>query len=322
MAGVQVWFTEDQTANLRISVRVRQVLHCERSPFQEVMVLDTVEFGRMLVLDDVIQTSQRDEFAYHEMMAHVPLFAHPDPRRVLVIGGGDGGVLREVLRHPTVEEAHLAEIDRRVVEVARRYLPELNAFDDPRARVFFADGIRHVEERPDTYDVIIVDSTDPVGPAVALFGTDFHRAVFRALRPGGIFVQQSESPFFNRDLIRRVQASLRTVFPVTALYWGVVPTYPGGLWTYSVATRGPDPRAPRAGAWEALRLATRYYTPEVHRAAFVLPPFVADLLPSGAPADEAADRLPDRPGRVGQAGATGAEGSPVAPPGRPAAEGR
>ncbi|ADU52418.1 spermidine synthase [Thermaerobacter marianensis DSM 12885] len=284
---MQVWFTEDQTPNLRISVRVRQVLHQERSAYQEVMVLDTVEFGRMLVLDDVIQTSQKDEFAYHEMMAHVPLFAHPDPRRVLVIGGGDGGVLREVLRHPTVEEAHMAEIDPQVVEAARRFLPELNDFDNPRARVFFTDGIRHVEEHPEAYDVIIVDSTDPVGPAVALFGTEFHRAVFRALRPGGIFVQQSESPFFNRDLIRRVQASLRSVFPVAGLYWGVVPTYPGGFWTYSVATRGTDPRRPREGAWEAAGLRTRYYTPDVHRAAFALPPFVAELL-EPAPAVEPA----------------------------------
>ncbi|QIA28091.1 polyamine aminopropyltransferase [Thermaerobacter sp. PB12/4term] len=284
---MQVWFSEDQTADLRISVRVRQVLHQERSPYQEIMVLDTVQFGRMLVLDDVIQTTEKDEFAYHEMMAHVPLFAHPHPRRVLVIGGGDGGVLREVLRHPTVEEAHMAEIDQRVVEVSRRHLPELNNFADARARVFFTDGIRHVEEHPDAYDVIIVDSTDPVGPAVALFGSDFHRAVFRALRPGGIFVQQSESPFFNRELIRQVQASLRQVFPVAGLYWGVVPTYPGGFWTYSVGTRGTDPRRPREGAWEEARLQTRYYSPEVHRAAFALPPFVAELVepePAGAPA--------------------------------------
>ena len=275
---MQIWFTEDQTDHLRISVRVRQVLRHERSPYQELMVLDTHEFGRMLVLDDVIQTTERDEFTYHEMMAHVPLFAHPQPRRVLVIGGGDGGVLREVLRHPTVEAAHLAEIDRRVVEAARECLPGIHNFDDPRAQVFFTDGIRHVEEHPDTYDVIIVDSTDPVGPAVALFDEPFHRAVFRALRDGGIFVQQSESPFFNQELIRRVQASLRRVFPVSGLYWGVVPTYPGGFWTYSIATKGPDPSRPDEERWQQAGLVTRYYTPAVHRAAFILPPFVAALV--------------------------------------------
>lgn len=287
MAGVEVWFTENQTQHLRISVRVRNILHHERSEYQELMVLDTHEFGRMLVLDNVIQTSERDEFTYHEMMAHVPLFAHPNPRRVLVIGGGDGGVLREVLRHPTVEAAHLAEIDGRVVEVARELLPAINNFDDPRARVFITDGIRYVQEHPDTYDVIIVDSTDPVGPAVALFQENFHRAVFAALRENGIFVQQSESPFYQRDLIRQVQASLRRVFPVAALYWGVVPTYPGGLWTYSVASKGPDPSRPDAERWSRYGLATRYYTPEVHRAAFVLPPFVAGLVDRASPEADA-----------------------------------
>lgn len=283
MAGVEVWFTENQTQHLRISVRVREVLRRERSEYQELMVLDTHEFGRMLVLDNVIQTTERDEFTYHEMMAHVPLFAHPNPRRVLVIGGGDGGVLREVLKHPTVEAAHLAEIDARVVEVARELLPEVNDFDDPRVKVFITDGIRHVQEHPDSYDVIIVDSTDPVGPAVALFDEGFHRAVFAALREHGIFVQQSESPFFTRDLIRQVQASLRRVFPVATLYWGVVPTYPGGLWTYSVASKGPDPSRPDPERWSRYGLATRYYTPEVHRAAFVLPPFVAGLVEPANP---------------------------------------
>lgn len=278
VARLQVWFSEDQTEHMRISVRVRQVLHHERSAVQELMVLDTYDFGRMLVLDDVIQMTEKDEFAYHEMLAHVPLFAHADPRRVLVIGGGDGGALREALRHPSVEEAHLAEIDRRVVEIARQLLPGNHNFADPRVEIFFTDGIRHVADRPNYYDVIIVDSTDPVGPAVALFEEPFHRSAFRALREGGIFVQQSESPFFNGDLIRKVQRSLARVFPVATLYWGVVPTYPGGFWTYSVGTKGPDPAQPDESRWRRYGLATRYYTPAVHRAAFVLPPFVTALL--------------------------------------------
>lgn len=283
---MEVWFTEDQTPDMRLSVRVRRVLHRERTPFQEILVLDTVPLGRVLVLDDVIQTTEFEEFTYHEMMAHVPLFAHPDPQRVLVVGGGDGGVIREVLRHPTVREAHLAEIDERVIAAARQYLPSISAaLDDPRCRIVVTDGIRHVAEHEDAYDVIIVDSTDPVGPAVGLFSEDFYRSVHRALREDGIFVAQTESPFYNRDLLRGIQEALGRVFPRSGLYLAVVPGYPGGMWSISYGSKGPDPRRVPPGRWEQRggpAFGTRYYTPAVHEAAFVLPPFVAELLPGAA----------------------------------------
>lgn len=282
---MQVWFSEDQTPDMRLSLRVRKVLHHEKTPYQEIMVLDTPQFGRTLILDDIIQTSEFEEFTYHEMMAHVPLFAHPNPERVLVVGGGDGGVIREALKHPTVREAHLAEIDERVVALSRQYLPSISSgLDDPRCKVFITDGIRHVAESPDTYDVIMVDSTDPIGPAVGLFSEEFYRSVHRALREGGLFVCQSESPFYNRDIIRNVQQTLRRVFPISGLYLVVVPGYPGGMWALGYGSKGPDPRTvpPERYAERGFeRFGTRYYSPAVHAAAFALPPFVAELLPDG-----------------------------------------
>jgi spermidine synthase len=271
---VQVWFTEDQAPGLRISCQVDRVLHEERTPFQHLAVLETRAFGRMLVLDNIIQTTEKDEFVYHEMIAHVPLCSHPSPRRVLIIGGGDGGTMREVLRHP-VEEVHLVEIDQRVVEAARNFLPTLSAgMDDPRGRVIIVDGLQHVKEYKDYYDLVIVDSTDPIGPAVGLFSVDFYRDVHNALRADGMVVAQTESPFFNAELVPKIVARIRANFPLTRLYLGVVPTYPGGMWTFTAGSKRHDPAEPVRGVTGELR----YYSSAVHRASFVLPPYVHELL--------------------------------------------
>lgn len=282
---MDLWFSEDQTDHMRISLRVKELLLHRRSQYQEILVVDTFEFGRLLALDDIIQTNERTEFVYHEMLAHVPMFAHPNPRRVLIVGGGDGGVLREVLKHPVVEEAVLAEIDEEVIEAARRFLPSISSgFDDPRARLAIGDGIKYVAEHPDTYDVIIVDSTDPINHAEGLFSQSFYATAHRALREGGIFVAQTESPFYTADLVRRVQRSLRNVFPYSTLYWAVVPEYPGGFWTMSMGTKGIDPTKVPADRYAERGFdgfATQYYTPAIHQAAFVHPPFVADLMPGG-----------------------------------------
>ena len=322
---MNVWFYEDQTPDLRIGLRVGRVVHHERSPYQEILVADTDQWGRMLALDNVIQTNETTEFVYHEMMAHVALFAHPNPERVLVVGGGDGGVIREVVKHPTVRQAVLAEIDEKVIEAARRWLPSISSgLDDPRTRIDVGDGIDHVARSPDTYDVIIVDSTDPVGPAVGLFSEEFYRSAFRALRDGGLFVAQTESPFYNADLIRRVQQALRNVFPWSGMYWGVVPEYPGGFWTMSIGSRGGDPRRVPAGRYAERRFetfATRYYAPDMHAAAFVLPPFVLELLPDGAPQRREAyvERfLPGAGEEAGEEAGGSGEGEDSGGPGGPA----
>lgn len=277
------WFAEAPEAGFQQAYEVRAELYRGRSPLQEIVVLDTVPFGRALVLDGALQTTERDEYAYHEMLAHVPLFAHPDPRRVLIVGGGDGGLLRRVLEHP-VELAVQVEIDQAVVEVSRTYLPSVSAgaFDDPRVRLVIGDGVRYLAETSERFDVILVDSTDPVGPAVALFGGEFFRSAGRALRERGIFVIQSGSPLLQTAQLRSAVDQLRTAFPIVRPYLGMVPAYPGILWSFTAASAGTDPaRAdPVAIAARMARVGmrTRYYTPDVHGAAFALPAFLARLL--------------------------------------------
>lgn len=271
---MNVWFTEDQGPGLRISCQVSKTLYLQKSPYQEVAVYETPSFGRLLALDDVIQTTERDEFIYHEMLVHVPMFVHGMARRVLIIGGGDGGCVREVLKHPLVELVKLVEIDEEVTKAARQFLPGIaGSLSDPRVQIEFRDGIQYIKDTQEKFDVIIIDSTDPTGPAVGLFASDFYRAAANALNDGGVFTAQTESPFYNIDLIQNVQKSLREIFPEVALYLATVPTYPGGLWSFSIATKGPalpgEPLIP-------ISFKTKYYNAAVHQAAFALPEFLRE----------------------------------------------
>ncbi|MDH7478662.1 MAG: polyamine aminopropyltransferase [Syntrophomonadaceae bacterium] len=274
-----LWFTEKQTPSVGITCKTRGTLHVEQTPYQHLAIIDTEQFGRMLVLDGMVQTTVADEFVYHEMIAQVALNTHPDPKRVLVVGGGDGGTLREVVKHPRVQKATMCEIDRRVVDTCREYLPELSSAlnGHPKAEVLFADGIQYVAQHPDTFDVVIVDSTEPIGPAEGLFSREFYQGIFRALKEDGLFVAQTESPFFNADLIRRVYRDISAIYPIAKLYLASVPTYPSGLWSFTVGSKQYDPESPLENTPE---LGCRYYTPALHRAAFVLPRFVSELLKS------------------------------------------
>ncbi len=272
-----IWFSELQTPGLAIAIKLKETLHHEKTPYQDLAVVDTDSYGRMLVLDNIIQTTMGDEFFYHEMIAHVPLNTHPNPRTALVIGGGDGGVIREIIKHPSIEKVTLVEIDARVVANARQYLPEIaGGLDDARVEVRFADGIEHVRQMENTYDVIIVDSTDPIGPAAGLFSAEFYRDVFRALKPDGLFVAQTESPLFNGRLIRRIQKDLAAIFPIARLYLSTVPTYPGGIWSFSLGSKEYDPL--EVDWKKAPQLGTRYYTSAIHQGAFALPPFIQEIL--------------------------------------------
>lgn len=274
---MDLWFTEKQTPAVGMTCKVTRSVLEEQTPFQHMAILETEQFGRMLVLDGMVQTTEADEFVYHEMIAHVPLSTHPQPRRVAVIGGGDGGTIREVLRHPSVEEAVLIEIDGRVVEASRQYLPSISgALADPRVRIVIGDGVQHIREAHGAYDVILIDSTEPVGSAVGLFSPEFYKDVRDALRPGGIMVAQTESPFFNQDLIRRTQAGIGAAFPIARLYLASVPTYPSGLWSFTIGSLAADPLA--VPEERIAVMGTRYYSPGVHHAAFQLPPFVAQLV--------------------------------------------
>ncbi|HHX28777.1 MAG: polyamine aminopropyltransferase [Bacillota bacterium] len=270
---MELWFTEEWVPGLELSVQVKSIVHKAKTKFQELAIYDTEALGRILVLDDVIQTTEIDEHIYHECIVHVPLLAHPNPEEVLIVGGGDGGSLREVLKHPSVKRATLVDIDEGVIEASKRFLPQWNTgWSDPRARVVIANGLDFVAKAKEEYDVVIVDSTDPIGPGEALFREEFYRSIKGALRPGGVMSAQTENPIFMPDLVRTVFGRVANVFPVAKLYTGPMPTYPGGFWCYTCATLGPDPSEP---VREPQGLAFRYYSPEIHRRAFVLPPEVA-----------------------------------------------
>lgn len=240
-------------------------------------MIETKEWGRMLVLDGMVMTTIRDEFVYHEMITHVALNTHPNPKKVLVVGGGDGGAIREIIKHPSVEKAVLAEIDGRVIEVSKQYLPEIaGALGDSRVDVQVIDGIQHIHDNKDTYDVILVDSTEPVGPAVGLFARDFYQGIYEALKEDGIMVAQTESPFFNGDLISRVYRDIATIYPVARLYTASIPTYPSGLWTFTMGSKKYDPL--QVDESKLKDFDTKYYSPRIHKSVFQVPKFVEELL--------------------------------------------
>lgn len=275
---MNLWFTERETPSLALSAEVERVLDHHQTAFQDLSVLQTKSWGKLLTLDGAVMVTDLDEMGYHEMIAHVPLLSHPHPEKVLVIGGGDGGTVREVVKHAQVREVVLCELDPDVVAASRTYFPQLSSgLDDPRVRIVHEDGAAFVRAQTGAFDVIIVDSTDPVGPGKVLFEASFYASVREALRADGMVVAQSESPWYTPEIITDLVTAMRTVFPKVGLYTSQVPTYPGGLWTFTVGSLGPDPRQcdrQRAAALDQLR----FYTPALHEAAFVLPNFVQELV--------------------------------------------
>jgi len=272
-----IWFTEQQVPGLAISCLVKKILHNEKSKYQDVKIAETELFGTMLLLDDIIQTNVRDEFIYHEMISLPALNTHPNPENVLVIGGGDGGTIREVVKHPKVKKVTLVEIDEVVVEVSKKYLPTIAAgYADPKVEIKIDDGVKHVQDNTGIYDVILVDSPDPVGPAVGLYTKEFYADIYNALKEDGVFVMQTSSPIFDGELIKRIHKALDEVFPVKDLYVATVPTYPGGYWCFSMGSKKYSPREVLKENIVAPN--TKYYSPDIHFAALTLPPFVKELI--------------------------------------------
>jgi len=233
-----LWLTEDERENLKVSYRIREVVFAQDSPVQNIMILDSYDFGRMLVLDGVVQTTSIDGYIYNELIAHVPLNFHPNARNVLIIGGGDLGAAREVAKYPNIEQIDLVEIDELVVKVCKEYLPEVSGnLSDPRVNFLYQDGVKFVQNIQDQYDVIIVDSSDPVGPAQQLFELSFYKDLYRALREDGLMVCQSQSPIFHQDILTQTYKHIQSLFPVTKLYTAIVPTYPGGLWSFTLGSK-------------------------------------------------------------------------------------
>jgi spermidine synthase len=268
-----------------MSLQVEQILEHRKSDYQDILVFKSTNHGNVLVLDGVIQVTERDEFAYQEMITHLPLFAHKNPQRVLVIGGGDGGVLREVVRHANVQEIVICELDQAVIDVSKQYLPTCAVgYKDQRVTVHVMDGFKFMHENPGSFDVIITDSSDPVGPATVLFETPFYKAMHAALKPGGIVCTQGECMWLHLDLIRPLIQSISILYQTVEYAYTTIPTYPSGQIGFIIATKASDGdddgdggttgcKVPRRQPDKKMLEQLRYYTPELHQAAFVLPAF-------------------------------------------------
>ena len=278
-----VWYSELHNGQSGLTVKVDRVVESTRSEFQRIDVLDTKDFGKMLVLYGSLMVCDRDNNAYNEMLAHVPLLVHPSPDRVLIIGGGDCGTLTEVLKHPEVGSCTMCEIDKMVVETAKKHFPHLTpGLDDPRAALVFQDGKVFIQETRDRFDIVLLDLSDPVGPAADLFQKEFHQRVFERLNDDGIMVAQSESPFYNQKTVTALFRNLKEVFPIVRMYLCFMPIYPSGLWSFAFCSKKYDPLKDFDELrWRKLGARTRYYNAEVHRGSFMLPQFVKELVEQG-----------------------------------------
>ena len=278
------WIDETLHEAFRFRLEADAIVHEARTNHQHLIIFDNALFGRVMMLDGVVQLSERDEFIYHEMMAHVPLFALGAARRVLIVGGGDGGVLREVLKHDSIEHATLCEIDESVIDLCVNHFPSVSAgaFDDRRTRVVIADGTKFTADTSDRFDAILVDSTDPIGPAKALFTHEFYKSCGRCLSSGGVLVTQNGLPFVQGDELKESIAHFRGLFADAAAFTATTPSYVGGPLAFGWAS---DERSLRDVPLDVLRdrfeqsgLEPGYYTPQTHVAAFVLPAYIQDLV--------------------------------------------
>ena len=279
---MEMWFSEFHTKDVKHSLRVTRHLYAKKSDYQQIDIFETPEFGRVLVLDGNVMLTERDEFIYDEMITHVPMAVHPNIRDILVIGAGDGGVVRELTRYDRVRRIDLVEMDPQVVEACREFLPG-NAcrMDDRRVHIHFENALRFIRSREAAYDLIIVDSTDPFGPSEGLFTREFYGSCFNALREDGIMVNQQGSPFYAEDAeaMQRSHKPIVSTFPISKVYQAHIPTYAAGYWLFGFASKKYHPiNDLNAENWSALNLRTRYYTPRLHVGAFALPAFLEDML--------------------------------------------
>ncbi len=276
------WFSEAQTANVKLSIRVDRQIYSGKSEFQRIDVFESPEFGRFLTLDGYMMLTEKDEFIYHEMITHVPMAVHPNVKNVLVIGAGDGGVIRELARYPEIDRIDMVEIDPLVVEVCKKYLPQTACcLDDPRLSIYYEDGLKYIRSCNDQYDLIIVDSTDPFGPGEGLFTREFYGNCYKALHDDGIMVNQHESPFYHEDAVACQRAHKRIVesFPISRVYQAHIPTYPSGHWLFGFASKKYHPlKDLKETKWNVRGLHCNYYTTTLHKGAFYLPAYVEELL--------------------------------------------
>ncbi len=279
---MELWYSEKHTKNCKFSIRVNKQLYSGQSEFQRIDVFESKEFGRFLTLDGYMMLTEKDEFIYHEMITHVPMAVHPAVKNVLVIGAGDGGVIRELTRYSVIENIDLVEIDEMVVKVCKEFLPKTACgFGDKRVNLIFQDGLKYIRKCENKYDLIIVDSTDPFGPGEGLFTKEFYGNCFKALKEDGIMVNQHESPFYDEDAVAMQRAHKRIVesFNISRVYQAHIPTYPSGHWLFGFASKRYHPVGDlKAREWNQLGFKTKYYNTNLHMGAFYLPNYVEELL--------------------------------------------
>jgi spermidine synthase len=279
---MELWYTEEHTPTVRFSIKIKEQILSRQSPFQRIDVFDSEEFGRFFTLDGLMMVTEKDEFIYHEMIAHMPMATNRNIKNVLVIGGGDGGTVRELARYRSIARIDLVDIDEMVVDVCREHLPFTSgSLSDPRVSLHFEDGLKFIRRFENAYDLIIVDSTDPFGPGEGLFTREFYGNCHKALAEGGILVNQHESPYYESyaGAMLRAHKRIKEFFPVCRVYQAHIPTYPSGHWLFGFASKKYDPIDDLdERAWNALGLDTRYYNTDLHVGAFMLPNYVKRAL--------------------------------------------
>ena len=279
---MELWYTEEHTKNVRFSIKVDKQLISVKSDFQRIDIFESQEFGRFLTLDGFMMLTEKDEFIYHEMITHVPMAVNPKAKKILVIGAGDGGTVRELVKYVHIKRIDMVEIDKMVVDVCREYLPKTaNKLDDERVHIYYEDGLKFVRSKTNEYDIVIVDSTDPFGPGEDLFTREFYGNCFNALKDDGILVNQHESPYYEADAkaTARANKQLRAVFPFATVYQLHIPTYPSGHWLFGFASKKYNPVEDlKADEWNKFGIETRYYNTELHKGSFALPNYVKDLI--------------------------------------------
>jgi len=279
---MELWYTENHTEHVRFSLQVKEQLVSKQSDFQHIAVLESIEFGRILTLDGYLMVTEKDEFIYHDMIVHVPMATNLGIKKVLVIGAGDGGAIRELTRYQSIENIDMVEIDSMVVDICKEYLPKIAcSFDDPRVHIYYEDGLKFIRRKVDEYDLIIVDSTDPFGPGEGLFTKEFYGNCYNALKEKGILVNQHESTYYDSyvEAMKRAHRRLTETFPVAKVYQAHIPTYPSGHWLFGYASKHYDPlKDLQEDEWNALGIKTKYYNTQLHRGSFALPNYVKEQL--------------------------------------------
>ena len=279
---MELWFTENHTDNVKFSIRVHKQIESIQSDYQKIDVFQTPEFGKVLVIDGYIMLTEKDEFIYHEMITHVPMAVNPNIKNVLVIGAGDGGTVRELTRYSFIKCIDMVEIDKKVVEVCKEYIPQTaSKLNDKRVNLYFEDGLKFVKTKRNEYDLIIVDSTDPIGPGTELFTMEFYENCFNALVHDGILVNQHESPYYKNDAeaMQNAHKKIKSIFPVAMVYQAHIPTYSSGHWLFGFASKKYDPITDlNEDLWNLLRLNTNYYNTKIHKGSFYIPNYVKRLL--------------------------------------------